>query len=147
MELFPDVPEDAFIEMGDFVGFTLKQCKARKVKRVTLVGMMGKFSKVAQGVMMVHSKSAPVSFEFLADVAKQSGVPEEFHQRILDANTASEVGTIMHEHDYHEFFQHLCRYASEEGLKEVKGGMTIETILMSMKNELLGREAVTWEKQ
>ncbi|WP_088102340.1 cobalt-precorrin-5B (C(1))-methyltransferase [Halalkalibacter urbisdiaboli] len=147
MELFPDLPEEAFIEMGDFVGFTLKQCKAKKVKKVTLVGMMGKFSKVAQGVMNVHSKSAPVSFEFLAEVAKQAGVPEEFHEQILGANTASEVGTNMYEHGYTPFFERLCQYASEEGLKEVRGGMTIETILMSMKKELLGREAVTWDKQ
>ncbi|WP_100407077.1 cobalt-precorrin-5B (C(1))-methyltransferase [Bacillus solitudinis] len=147
MELFPDLPEEAFIEMGDFVGFTLKQCKGRKVKHVTLVGMMGKFSKVAQGVMNVHSKSAPVSFEFLAEVAKQSGVPEEFHQEIINANTASQVGTMMYEHGYTSFFEQLCLRASEEGLKEIKGGMSIETILMSMKNELLGREAVTWEKQ
>ena len=67
MELFPELPEEAFIEMGDFVGFSLKQCKKQGIKKVSLVGMMGKFSKVAQGVMMVHSKSAPVDFDFLAD--------------------------------------------------------------------------------
>ncbi|MET3507248.1 cobalt-precorrin-5B (C(1))-methyltransferase [Halalkalibacter oceani] len=147
MELFPDAPEEAFIEMGDFVGFTLKQCKAKRMKQVTLVGMMGKFSKVAQGVMMVHSKSAPVSFEFLAKVAVESGVPPELQQEILQANTASQVGTMLDEAGYADFFQRLCRYASEAGLQEVNGGLTIETILLTMKNELLGREAVRWPRQ
>ena len=71
---YQNLPEEAFIEMGDFVGFTLKQCKRQGIKKVSLVGMMGKFSKVAQGVMMVHSKSASVDFEFLSDMAESSGV-------------------------------------------------------------------------
>ncbi len=66
MVQYPNLPEEAFIEMGDFVGFTLKHCKRLGIKRVSLVGMMGKFSKVAQGVMMVHSKSAPIDFNFFS---------------------------------------------------------------------------------
>ena len=77
MEQFPELPEEAFIEMGDFVGFTLKQCKTQGIKKVSMVGMMGKFSKVAQGVMMVHSKSAPVDFGFLAEMAAEAGVSDE----------------------------------------------------------------------
>lgn len=64
MAQYPELPEEAFIEMGDFVGFTLKHCKRLGIKQVSLVGMMGKFSKVAQGVMMVHSKSAAIDFNF-----------------------------------------------------------------------------------
>ena len=64
--MYPDLSEEAFVEMGDFVGFALTMAKRQGVRKVTLVGMMGKFSKVAQGVMNVHSKSAPVDFGFLA---------------------------------------------------------------------------------
>ncbi|WP_096201121.1 cobalt-precorrin-5B (C(1))-methyltransferase [Bacillus sp. FJAT-45350] len=142
MELYPDHPEEAFIEMGDFVGFAVKQCKVKKVQRITLVGMMGKFSKVAQGVMMVHSKSAPVDFNFLADVAKNSGVPFDLVDEIKEANTASQVGTLMYENGYNSFFSSLCRYASHECLQHIKSEMEIETIIMSMKNEVLGRESV-----
>lgn len=71
MKQYPHLPEEAFIEMGDFVGFTLKHIARKEIPQVSLVGMMGKFSKVAQGVMMVHSKSAPISFPFLAEIAKK----------------------------------------------------------------------------
>ena len=47
--------------------------KRQGIKKVSLVGMMGKFSKVAQGVMMVHSKSAPVDFDFLSEIAQSVG--------------------------------------------------------------------------
>ena len=134
------MPEEAFIEMGDFVGFTLKQCKKQGVKTVSLVGMMGKFSKVAQGVMMVHSKSAPVDFSFLANVARDAGMSDE---KLLDdvkgANTASQVGDLMWDHQYRKFFTILCEYCCTAGLKEVGGDIRIETSLYSMKGTFLGK--------
>jgi len=142
MELYPDLPEEAFIEMGDFVGFSLKQCKLQKVRKVTLVGMMGKFSKVAQGVMMVHSKSAPVNFEFLAHVALEVGAPAELVEQIRTCNTASQAGDLMVEHGYEEFFEVLCRYCCQAGMAHVKGGFEIETVMSTLKGVVLGRVSV-----
>jgi len=141
MELYPELPEEAFIEMGDFIGFSLLMCKKHpEVKKVTLVGMMGKFSKLAQGIMMVHSKSAPVDFNFLAEVASRAGVPEEKLAEIREANTASQVGDMMQELGYRAFFEKLCESCCEASLTQVKGGMEIETVISTMKGELLGRE-------
>ncbi|MCF6095267.1 cobalt-precorrin-5B (C(1))-methyltransferase [Microaerobacter geothermalis] len=142
MEMYPTLPEEAFIEMGDFVGFALKQCKKENVKRVTLMGMMGKFSKLAQGVMMVHAKSAPVDFGFLSQIAEESGVPEQLREQILKANTASQVGDLMLEHGQRLFFQQLCEQCCRTGLREVGGGMAIETIITSLKGVLLGRVTI-----
>jgi len=139
MQMLPELPEEAFIEMGDFVGFTLQQCKRQNIKRVTLVGMMGKFSKVAQGIMMVHSKSAPVDFGFLAQVAEEAGATEELLEQIRTANTASQVGDMMVEAGYYSFFEKLCDYCCESSLKEIKGGLEIETAIFTMKGQLLGR--------
>jgi cobalt-precorrin-5B (C1)-methyltransferase len=142
MQTYPELKEEAFIEMGDFVGFTLKQCKHAGMRRVTLVGMMGKFSKVAQGVMMVHSKSAGVDFPFLAKVAAEAGASDDTVNEILHANTASQVGTIMSERGGESFFRRLCEYCCQESLREVKGEMDIETMIIGMNGDLLGRAAL-----
>ncbi|WP_078428672.1 cobalt-precorrin-5B (C(1))-methyltransferase [Alkalihalobacterium alkalinitrilicum] len=147
IETHPDAKEEAFIEMGDFVGFALKQCKAKKVKKITLVGMMGKFSKVAQGVMMVHSKSAPVDFNFLSEVAKGAGVPNNLLEEIRGANTASQVGTMMLEHGYHGFFSKLCQLIGQKSLQEIRGGLDIEVYIISMSKEVLGKEVVKWDNR
>ncbi|MED4454698.1 cobalt-precorrin-5B (C(1))-methyltransferase [Metabacillus fastidiosus] len=139
MALLPDLPEEAFIEMGDFVGFSLKQCKKQEIKKVTLVGMMGKFSKVAQGVMMVHSKSAPIDFGFLAEIARSVGASEELAVEIENANTASQVGDMMLEANHDEFFNKLCVACCHSALKEVKGGIKMETAIYTLKGQLLGR--------
>lgn len=139
MQQYPELPEEAFIEMGDFVGFTLKQCKRQEVKKVSMVGMMGKFSKVAQGIMMVHSKSAPIDFDFLAKVAKESGAHDSLVEEIKHANTASQVGDMMVAHGYLPFFKQLCKYCCDFALREVSGGMEVDTSLYTLKGEFLGR--------
>ncbi len=137
--LFPELREEAFVEMGDFVGFSLKQCKAKRRKRVTLVGMMGKFSKVAQGIMMVHSKSAPVDFGFLKELAAQAGADEKLQQEVENANTATEAGNVMKEAGLDDFFSLLCERAAKSGYEHAGGGIEVEVILMTMKNDLLAR--------
>ncbi|MBM4762982.1 cobalt-precorrin-5B (C(1))-methyltransferase [Bacillus sp. B15-48] len=139
MELLPQLREEAFIEMGDFVGFSLKQCKKQGIKKVTLVGMMGKFSKVAQGVMMVHSKSAAVDFGFLAEIARSVGANRELITEIKNANTASQVGDMMAEANHFEFFNKLCRYCCYSSLHDIKGGIELETAIYTLKGQLLGR--------
>ncbi|SFS53372.1 cobalt-precorrin-5B (C(1))-methyltransferase [Marininema halotolerans] len=139
MKLFPTLPEEAFIQMGDFVGFALKHAKRLGAKRVTLVGMMGKFSKVAQGVMMVHSKSAPVDFNFLAEVATEVGAQPEQVEAVRKANTATHAGQIMEEAGFLSFFTSLSEKVCQQGAKHIDGGLEIETILVKMKGEWLGR--------
>jgi len=139
MSLFPNFPEEAFIEMGDFVGFTLKQCKRQGVKTVTMVGMMGKYSKIAKGDMMVHAKGSKVDFTFLADVAKMSGAPEHIVEEIKGANTASQVGDMMVGIGNFTFFENICRLCNEAAHKEIGGGMNIETVLFTLNGEFLGR--------
>jgi cobalt-precorrin-5B (C1)-methyltransferase len=143
MKLFPDLPEEAFIQMGDFVGFALQQAKRAGAEKATLVGMMGKLSKVAQGVMMVHSKSAPVDFGFLADVAKESGAPPELVEAVRQANTATHAGQLMEQAGYPSFFERLSQLASRRGWEHAGGGITVETVLVTMKGALLGREVWT----
>ncbi|WP_010288929.1 cobalt-precorrin-5B (C(1))-methyltransferase [Kurthia massiliensis] len=139
MALFPNLAEECFIEMGDFVGHALKHCKLHDIPKVTLVGMMGKFSKVAQGVMMVHSKSAPIDFNFLAQIAADIGVPQHLQEEIRHANTASHVGEIMLENNYPSFFNHLCEACCYSALHHVKSNMNVSTFIYSMKGEQLGR--------
>ncbi|WP_199615781.1 cobalt-precorrin-5B (C(1))-methyltransferase [Paenibacillus alkalitolerans] len=143
MQIYSDLPEEAFVQMGDFVGFSLQHAKRLGAEKVSLIGMMGKFSKVAQGVMMVHSKSAPVDLNFLADVAVEAGGDESLRAAIADANTASQAGDLALEAGVNAFFELLCRYASMHAVRHIGGGMTVETILVTMKGDVLGRaEAV-----
>ena len=137
MKQYPHLPEEAFIEMGDFVGFTLKHIARKKFAHVSLVGMMGKFSKVAQGVMMVHSKSAPISFEFLAGIAEKVGVDQTVLNDILEANTASQVGEMLQGND--AYFEALCKNCCYYSLAHMNTEMRVSTTLYAMNGDCLGK--------
>lgn len=140
--MFNELPEEAFIQMGEYVGFSLGHAKAYGFQKVTLVGMAGKYSKVAQGAMLIHSKNAPVDFGFLAAVAAEAGADKRLVQEVAVANTASQVVDLMTEAGHLEFFEQLCRHACSQCLKQVNGGMTVEMVLITMKGRLLGRAEI-----
>ncbi|MCF6273787.1 MAG: cobalt-precorrin-5B (C(1))-methyltransferase [Rhodobacteraceae bacterium] len=80
------LPEEDCLDMGDFVGGTLKYLKRHPVKRLTIAGGIGKISKLAQGAMDLHSARSQVDFQQLAEMA---GTPA-----IATANTALEAYEI-----------------------------------------------------
>ncbi|WP_376776810.1 cobalt-precorrin-5B (C(1))-methyltransferase [Sporosarcina sp. NCCP-2331] len=137
LKQYPHLPEEAFIEMGDFIGFTLKHIARKQIPKVSMVGMMGKFSKLARGVMMVHSKSAPISFEFLAEMADRVGVDEAVQQEILQANTASQVGEILKGND--AYFEALSKNCCYYALNHMKAEIEVSTSLYAMNGDCLGK--------
>lgn len=137
MKQYPNLQEESFIQIGDFLGFTLKNVAKKDIPQVSLVGLMGKFSKVAQGVMMLHSKSAPISFEFLANVAKKAGVDEAIQKEILGANTASQVGEMLQGNE--AFFEILCKNSCYYALNHMKKEISVSTTLYTMSGDCLGK--------
>lgn len=138
MRMYPELAEDCFIEMGDFVGFSASQAKRLGFHDLRFVGMMGKFSKIAQGIMMVHSKSAPVDFDFIAQMAAEVGVKEELLAQIRTANTATQVGDWMLEWGYPQFFEQMSLYCCKRISESMGGGTTIVTRLVTMGGVELG---------
>jgi cobalt-precorrin-5B (C1)-methyltransferase len=75
--MFPDLPPVCFVEVGDFTGIALRRAAAGGVARVTFVGMAGKVTKLAAGVMMTHYRRSKVDVDLLAEVARSSGAPAD----------------------------------------------------------------------
>ena len=79
-----DLPEQALIDMGDFVGGMLKYLRKHPVERVTIAGGMGKMTKLAQGLLDLHSRRGEVDLEFLASLVPDAALAEA----IRHANSA-----------------------------------------------------------
>ena len=86
-----DLPEIALIDMGDFVGGMLKYLRTHPVPRVTIAGGVGKMTKLAQGLLDLHSRRGSVDLGVLAKLAEQAGGSTALSARILAANTAAEA--------------------------------------------------------
>lgn len=134
-----ELPEIAFIQMGDFAGIALKHCAKKGVKKVTMAGMMGKFSKLAAGHMNLHARGSQVDFEFLVELAAQAGVPQEVLEEIRQANTAKQAGDIVAEAGYPQFFELLCHRISEQCKQHGGGVFEVDTILAEFEGEIIAR--------
>ena len=84
-----DLPEEALIDMGDFVGGMLKYLRQHPVRKIVVAGGMGKMTKLAQGLLDLHSKRGTVDLDFLAGVAG-----DEIAGAIRRANSAKHAFEI-----------------------------------------------------
>lgn len=145
-KLYPNLAEIAFVEAGEFIGYSLRLCSRFNIKKITLMAMIGKLSKIAAGIMMVHSKKASVDFKFLAEIAKESGAKQELCNHILSANTASQVAGWMQEAGHDDFFRRLVNLAANACKKESQKGqfvdMQVEVILIDMNGNILAKTEV-----
>src|ERR687885_1347258 len=87
MRLLPNLEEVCFVEVGDFTGYALKQAVRNGLARVFFVGMVGKLTKLAAGVMMTHWTRSKVNNDLLADVTAQGGGGPQVLRKEKNANT------------------------------------------------------------
>jgi cobalt-precorrin-5B (C1)-methyltransferase len=80
------LPDDALLDMGDFVGAVLKYVRRHPVDRLTIAGGVGKLAKLADGHLDLHSGRSQVNVELLAGLA--AGGDPVLAGRIRAANTA-----------------------------------------------------------
>jgi cobalt-precorrin-5B (C1)-methyltransferase len=83
------LPETALIDMGDFVGGMLKYLRRHPVPQVTIAGGVAKMSKLAQGMLDLHSKRGAIDLAALATMAEATGATAALRERIMAANTAA----------------------------------------------------------
>jgi cobalt-precorrin-5B (C1)-methyltransferase len=88
MALLPDLPEGCFVEVGDFTGAALRKAVEHSVTRVVFVGMIGKLTKLAAGILMTHYTRSAVETDVLAEITRRAVGDEAVAQRIGNANTA-----------------------------------------------------------
>jgi cobalt-precorrin-5B (C1)-methyltransferase len=85
------LPDQALIDMGDFAGGMLKYLRRNPVPRVTVAGGFAKMTKLAQGLLDLHSRSGEVDFGWLAQRAAEAGAEPGLVAAARVANTAQEV--------------------------------------------------------
>ena len=73
--VYPDLPQQAFVEYGNYIGETLKMASELGIKKVTLGVMLGKAVKLATGQLDTHSKRGTMDKEFISQMLDEAGCP------------------------------------------------------------------------
>lgn len=71
--LYPDLPRQAFVEYGNYIGETLKMAHELCFRNVTLGVMLGKAVKLAAGHLDTHSRKATMDKAFISEMLHEAG--------------------------------------------------------------------------
>lgn len=88
------------VKVSNFIGDSLLYAYKKGFKNITLVGHIGKFSKLALGVFNTHSKVCDARMEAFVYYLSFMSSPIELLQRINDTLTAEEAIEICIEEGY-----------------------------------------------
>ena len=72
--LYPNLPQQAFVEYGNYIGETLAIANELGIKNVTLGVMLGKAVKLAAGNLDTHSRLVTMDKEFVATMLHEAGI-------------------------------------------------------------------------
>lgn len=131
--------DHCFVQMGDFSGYTIQQCAKKNIKKAYVVGFVGKFTKIAQGIKQTHVKGSKVDMDFLSKLALECGIESKISKEILSANTARHVSEIIQKNNAKSFFDMLCKKVYEQMRKHSDEKIPIEVILFDFDGNILSQ--------
>ena len=134
-----ELPDHSFIQMGDFSGYTIKQCAKKGVKKAYVAGFIGKLSKIAAGVTQTHVKGSKVNMKFLSEIAKRCDAHTGTIEKIQNANTARNVQEIIMEDGVDGFFDEISKEACIQMKNHSEGNIPMEVILFDFDGSILSK--------
>ena len=90
-QLYPELPEQAFIHYGNFIGETITIARELGVERLAMGVMIGKAVKLAEGKLDTHSHKTTMNIAFL----KQMLAEAEVQKDIEGLNMARQLWSIL----------------------------------------------------
>ncbi|RNL87299.1 cobalt-precorrin-5B (C(1))-methyltransferase [Halostreptopolyspora alba] len=136
MRLRPELPGTCFVEVGDFTGAALRRAMDNGLDTVVFVGMAGKLTKLASGVLMTHYTRSKVSTSLLGEITRQVGGDEELAGRVDAANTGRHAYELWETAGVLEpAGDELCRRVCEVLERFTEGAMTAEVAMVDFTGD------------
>jgi cobalt-precorrin-5B (C1)-methyltransferase len=130
MRLLPDLEEVNFVEVGDFTGQAIKRAVENGLETCFFVGMAGKISKLAAGVMMTHWTRSKVDNALLAEITTKAGGSGALIEEVENANTARHAYELWRSANLDTAPDLLCKQAAENLIEYAEGKLEVHVILV-----------------
>jgi len=94
-ESLPELPPEAFVQMGDYVRFALKLAGSLGINKVTVAAFFGKALKIAQGWGHTHASKGLANLRELGRLSQEITGDGRLAQEVAQANTARQALEIL----------------------------------------------------
>lgn len=132
MTMLPDLPDVCFVEVGDFTGAALRQAVQDGLSRVVFVGMIGKLTKLAGGVLMTHYTKSKVPLDVLAAFEPTTA------SLVSQANTARHAYEVWESAGVlREAGDKLCAQVADVLQRFTEGALTAEVAMVDFSGRTI----------
>lgn len=132
--------EDAAVKCSNYVGEVIDDAVRLQMKGILLVGHIGKFIKLAAGIMNTHSRQADGRMEILAAHAAMAGGSRELIRQLMECITTTAALELLEKEGIQKEVMSTVMIKIEEHLKHRAGdGLEIGAVMFSKEMGILGK--------
>lgn len=137
-KFFHNIPDVAFVDIGDFIGFTIRYAESKGIKRFIYAGFPAKISKFAKGEEFTHAKKSSIDINFLVDLVKQIyNINEDIQNELLSSNTVREFTEKAKAFGLTKVFEKLTELAQKRCNELCYNKIHSEVIMFDFEGEIL----------
>ncbi len=129
--------EDAFVQMGDYAGFAFKSAVKKGIKKIYVVGQLGKMAKIADGNFKTHVRDSVLKLLHIAKWAEEWGYDKAISKSIKQSNTARQVSDFFEERKDKIFFKLVAKRVIEKIKGLLKKDIEIRCIILSSNGAVM----------
>jgi len=133
-------PADSIVQMSNFVGFMLDYCVEKGVKKVVLLGHIGKMVKVAAGYFDTHSGKTEDPVELMKKLIRNETKDIAPMMYMVKVNTAEDAAQGLSKMGYSRLLDKIAETATVKALEYVDGKLEIGTSITILSGEIVGSD-------
>ena len=128
-ENHPDLPPQAFVEYGNYVGEAIRIADQLEITNVTVGIMLGKAVKLAEGRLDTHSRVATMNKVFIRKMMQEAHCSDESLSHVDGLNMARDLYSLLPSHEMEAFMQVVKEHCYEHCASLLPhGSLNIEMI-------------------
>ncbi len=131
-----ELPEEAFIQIGDFFKLSLAAASKKGFQKISLAVFFGKALKMAQGIPHTHAGKSTLTLDRLSTWSRNVCRDQRLAQKILKANTARHSLEMVRE-GCPELVAHVSRQVVQSAQKFAGGVLDIQNVIFDYDGNVL----------
>lgn len=140
MRELPELSEVSFVQMGDFVKAAFQAAIRRRFKHVYIGAMVGKLTKMCQGLAVTHAWKAEIDRDLLAECAAGVGAGTFLVEQIRAAETARFAAEQLATLGLGEAFHRALATRAIRALKrQYPGNYTLSVLVCDFEGQFICR--------
>ena len=134
--LWPEMPEEGFIQIADFLKYSLCEAHRKGFQKVILAVFFGKAIKIAQKFSYTHAKKGAIDMRVVSEWAYEVTGDQKLSEQIMQANTARHILELIRK-DYPSVISQVGERMVQSAKKFFSSAMCVEGIIFDYNGRIL----------